>query len=141
MVSQKTIFYRKIAVAIFLLLFILFLTTPQEIFELVFEWGKALWEDVYYNSSAFSFFVSILKVLTRLLITSVFNFGVKYIGYWNQMNINIDILRLATMYLLFTLLIMPTLGLLTIFNIVQMLQDFFENHLVFKEEVQHKWHW
>ncbi len=142
LVSNQTICRRKTAAIIGLTLFMIFLTTPQAFFNTLFQLTQAVGGATAENivtSSAFAFFITVLKVIMRSLITSLINYAIKYIGYWRHLEINRDILSLATLYLIIALIVMPTLGFLTIQSIITAVDDWVRSKLAISESIKHQW--
>ncbi len=142
---RHTVLRRQLCVIVLLLVFLIVFTTPQAFFHAFFFLtkeisGGELTEDVL-SSAAFSYATTLLKVLIRPVINSMFNNAIKYIGYWRQLEINRKILGWATLYLVVSLLVMPTLGFLAVPRVIQLIGNLVERDFTFEKELKNKWNW
>ena len=120
-----------------LTIFIIAITTPQFLISLI-EWAK---KRSGVQSSILAYMTAAIQNVIRIIITYIFNWSIKYIGFWRQLQINRNILIFSTLYLLMVLLLLPTFGFSHVWYIKEFFHHFILHHMRLSDEDVRQWMW
>ena len=116
--SPDWLFWKRVVVNLLLFLITWGLTTPEHIAQVliwIFPTSKVQ------SETARIYLLVLILNLSSKTCAWLMNIGIEFLGYWKKSTINHTIFMELTAYILVTILLLPTLGFITIYHFLEFL--------------------